>query len=60
MRQNHFLGRFFVRGGMIKFSKWKVPPTEGSDKLDASLTQLGVPDFLHHQIASEPTGRLER
>jgi hypothetical protein len=23
-------GQVFVRGGMIKFSKWKVPPTGGA------------------------------
>src|SRR5262249_28315582 len=29
------------------------------DKIDASFTQLGVTDFLHHQIASEAARRLD-
>ena len=29
------------------------------DKVDATFAQLGVTDFLHHEIASEATGRLD-
>src|SRR6266403_944595 len=29
------------------------------DKVDAPLAKLGVTDFLHHQVASEPAGRLD-
>src|SRR5262249_27867683 len=35
-------GQVFVRGGMIKFSKWKVPPTGGQARRNKLLVSWGL------------------
>jgi hypothetical protein len=40
-------GQVFVRGGMTKFSKWKVPPTGGSEP-------LGQIDFAERELMEYP------
>ena len=35
-------GQVFVRGGMTKFSKWKVPPTGGSSAPKQTVGELGT------------------
>src|SRR6516162_9892305 len=37
-RDGTIFGQVFVRGGMIKISKWKVPPTGGQSRGGSSLT----------------------
>src|SRR6516225_4213924 len=37
-RDGTIFGQVFVRGGMIKISKWKVPPTGGQSRGGCSLT----------------------
>jgi len=32
--------------------------TRRRDQIDAALAQLGVPNLLHHEVASEPAGGL--
>src|SRR5262249_36865229 len=52
--QNHFW-TVFVRGGMNKISKWKVPPTGGSSAPQQTLDELGT-----HSHCCAPRGLTAR